>query len=121
MKRYLLLCIFLLVGCSGPPVPMTSAYIVQSFKDAGLTITNIEKTTQLPDGTTEGTRFEIPSVGNGTVEVFSSASDASKEKGYMSGTGAWAFQKGVVVVILSVSVDEATARQYEKVLEDLKF
>lgn len=114
MKR-LLLCLFLLVAC-GQPTPMTSGYVVEQFKGAGLSISAIQPMDMPFASAVEGTQFELPNVGNGKVLTFASASDATDYR-----SGAWRFQKGIVVIELSTSVDPATAQQYEQVLNGLRF
>jgi hypothetical protein len=98
---------------------MTSGYVVDSFRSAGLSVADVQPIVGLPTNAVEATQFDIPNVGNGKVITFQTASDATQFAGVMG--DAWHFQKGIVLVELSVSVDEATARQYAQVLDGLKF
>jgi hypothetical protein len=113
--------VFLLVTCGRSPSPITSGDIIQSFRSAGLVLVNVQSRMDIPISATDATRFEIPGGGIGNVVAFHSVSDALHFQEASAGTGAWYFQKGIIVVELSASTDAGTARQDERVLNAMQF
>lgn len=125
---------------SGGP---TSGEVVEAFQEEGLEVGEVypvEKTegaspgvsSRLPGTYEEGTRFEIPSLGQdsagralgGQVFTFESEEDLAEVRDFYQGLdeasffSSWVFDEENVLVQISGQVPEDEARRYEAVLEE---
>lgn len=123
----------------------SSEEVVEAFREDGLEVGEvypIEKQegpspgvrSRLPGTYEEGTRFEIPSLGEdaagrdlgGRVFTFESEEDLAEVRDFYEGLGeaggpffSWVFAEGNVLIQISGKLPEEGARRYEAILEDV--
>lgn len=123
---FLLIAIFLLVGCAGSN-NVTSADVIQAFKDAGLEAESTSEMTKDDYGMAPyvcvGTHFLVPTLGDGAggrVFICENNKDRDALSAYYTELGkssaaffSWVFVKGNVVVQINGDLAEEIARKYE--------
>lgn len=137
MKKILLMPgIFLvIVACSIlSPRQVTPQDVIDAFKGAGLSAENTRPMTKDDYGLAplgdEGIRFYIPSLGpdkGGRVIFYKDLDYRDKALDYYTRMGkesamlfTWAFANGNIVVQINGDLPEEIAREYERVLNELK-
>lgn len=133
MKKLVVLVLIalLLSACGGgSSQSYTSQDVIDAFQAAGLEAENPTTMAAEDYGAApmvgEGTRFFVPSLGEGSggrVVVADNAEDRDKLADFYISMGkesallfSWVFVKDNTVVQINGSLDEATARQYEAAL-----
>ncbi len=124
------ICILAILASCGTPV--TPETILQAWKSAGLQAESYRPMTKDEYGAApyvcSGTRFFIPALGEeqgGRLFQCENSSDRDALAEYYTKLGkqsalffSWVFVKGDYIVQINGNLDEATARQYESVLNN---
>lgn len=144
MRKVLILAVALafalgLAGCGGSGAPKAKSWnsgqAVEVFKKAGLECENTRAMTKddygmAPMLAKEGTRFFIPSLGEGSggrIFSFDKVEDLEKTKEYYESFAkqsavffSWLFTKDNILVQINGDLKEEKAKQYQAALENLK-